>query len=123
MYLAGKYNWAPKDTTLNEEILPDNYIKGREEMFKPMLQAISKESGLRQRADRLHNMVHTPQTAEYLEQFHHTAQMSNPEMAKDASGTTEMFSDWAEPYERRLNKVRFNGHLHTSMDFGVSETV
>jgi hypothetical protein len=75
------------------------------------------------RADRLHNMAHQPDTEEYLERYHHTAQMSNPEMAQDASGTTEVFDDWSIPYEKKLNQVKFNGMIHRQMEFGTGETV
>jgi hypothetical protein len=121
--LLGNYKWAPKNLVLDQQNLPSYILQGSEDSFKPMLASISKDSDLRQRADRLHNLVHKPDTQEYLERYHHTAQMSNPELSKDASGTTELFSDWAEPYEKRQNVVRFNGMIHTQMDFGVSETV
>jgi hypothetical protein len=121
--LRGEYDWAPANLTLDEQNLPDQLIRGQEESFKPMLQGISTDGNLRQRADRLHNMVHEPDTAEYLEQFHHTAGMSNPELARDAAGTSELFDDWSLPFEKKLNKVRFNGMLHTQMDFGTGETV
>jgi hypothetical protein len=75
------------------------------------------------KADRLHNAVHSPDTAEYLQQFHHTAKMDNAELARDAAGTSELFDDWAIPYEERLNQVKFNNQLHTQMRFGVSEDV
>jgi hypothetical protein len=68
-------------------------------------------------------MVHSPDTEDYLERYHHTTQMSNAQLAKDASGTTELFGDWDLPYEKRMNEVKFNNHIHRQMDFGVSEGV
>jgi hypothetical protein len=116
-FLTGQYAWAPSDTTLNEDNLPANLIKGHEESFKPFLQSISEDAGLRLKADRLHNFVHQPDTEEYLQRYHHTAQMSNPELAHDGAGTTEVLDDWAEPYETRMNTVRFNNNVHRQMDF------
>jgi hypothetical protein len=121
--LRGKYDWAPANLTLDEQNLPDKFILGLEESFKPMLQSISEDANLRLAADRLHNMVHQPDTEEYLERYHHTATMSNPQMAKDAAGTTELFDDWSIHYEKNLNQVRFNGMIHKQMDFGTGETV
>ena len=118
--LNGVYSWAPKNLVLDEENLPDGYIIGHEEEYKPMLAAL--DPSLRQQADRLHNMVHTPQTQEYIQRYH-TADRTNDEIAKDASGTTELFNDWALPYENGLHQVKFNGMLHTQMDFGVQELV
>ena len=121
--LRGKYDWAPANLTLDEQNLPDKFILGLEESFKPMLQSISEDANLRLAADRLHNMVHQPDTEEYLERYHHTATMSNPQMAKDAAGTTELFDDWSIPFEKKLNQVKFNGMIHKQIDFGTGETV
>ena len=67
-------------------------------------------------------MVHNPGTEEYIQRYH-TADRTNDEIAKDASGTTELFNDWALPYDNGLHQVKFNGMLHTQMDFGVQELV
>jgi hypothetical protein len=120
-FLTGKYDWAPSNKTLNEYNLPKGYLQGREESFKPMLQKLNPS--LRQAADRLHNQVHKPDTEEYIEKYHHQAGMTNPQLAKDMAGTTELFSDWNLHYEKRMNQVKFNNHIHSQMSFGVSETV
>ena len=118
-FLLGKYDWAPKDTTLNEQNLPAFKIAGQLEEFKPMLRAISEDGDLRMKADRLHNLVHAPDTQEYLERYHPHENMSKIELAHDLSGTTELFSDWSQSYEKRQNKVKFNGLIHTQMAFGT----
>ena len=89
-------------------------------VLKPMLKAISEDGDLRQRADRLHNAVFTPETKAYMERYHHNENTPNMDIAKDASGTTELFDDWSQPYKTKLNSVKFNGMLHTQMDFGDS---
>ena len=114
------YSWAPKNLTIDELNLPDNYLIGHLDAYKPMLAAL--DPSIRQRADRLHNAVHNPDTQEYLERYH-SADRSNEELAKDAAGTTELFNDWALPYKNGLKQVKFNGMLHTQMDFGVAEYV
>ena len=118
--LEGVYSWAPKNLTLDEENLPDKYIQGLEPTFKHMLAHLDPAD--RQRADRLHNMAHAPDTAAYMEKYHPDAKQ-DVDVAKDAAGTTELFSDWDLPYEKNVNQVKFNNHLHRQMDFGVSEDV
>ena len=72
-----------------------------------------------QRADRLHNMVHKPDTEEYMEKFH--PHQNNTDIAQDASGTKELFNDWSIAYEKNLNQVKFNGMIHSQMSFGTAE--
>ena len=119
-FLKGEYSWAPSDTTITEDILPPGYLEGIESHFKPLLAEIGDDPQLRQRADVLHNAVHKPSTQEYLDRYHHT---DNVQLAKDAAGTSELFADWSESYEGKMNKVRFNNQLHQQIDFGVGETV
>jgi len=122
-FLKGNYAWAPDDTTITKEILPDRYLEGMENSFKPLLAEISEDPVLRKRADALHNAVHRQDTQEYLSRYHPNSSMTKNELAKDAAGTSELFSDWSESYEGRMNKVRFNGHLHQQISFGVGEDV
>ena len=117
--LEGVYSWAPKDLVLDEKNLPDKYIAGQEETMKHMLKHLDPK--YRQQADRLHNMAHAPDTEAYMEKYH--PHQSNTDIAQDASGTKELFSDWDLPYEKNLNQVKFNGMIHSQMDFGVSEDV
>ena len=93
-------------------------LKGQEGTFKSLLDHL--DPSLRQRADRIHNEAHKPQTTEYLQQ-HRAVNTDN--IAKDASGTMELFNDWSLPYDKDLNKVTFNNRLHTQMSFGVAEEI
>ena len=80
----------------------------------------SLDPSLRQRADRLHNLVHQPDTDAYMQRYHST---DSAKVASDSAGTTELFSDWDLPYKKGLDQVRFNGHIQTQMSFGVSDDV
>ena len=117
--LEGVYSWAPKNLALDEKNLPDNYLKGQEATFKHMLKNLDPK--YHQQADRMHNMVHKPDTEAYVEKYH--PHQEHADIAKDASNTTELFNDWALPYEKNLNQVKFNGMIHSQMDFGISEDV
>jgi hypothetical protein len=116
--LENKYSWAPKDLEFDERLLPTGYLKGIEGTFKTLLENLDPK--LRQRADRIHNEVHKPETSEYLQQ-HRAVNPDN--IAKDSSGTLELFSDWELPYDPNLRKVTFNNRLHTQMSFGPAEEV
>jgi len=116
--LNNEYSWAPKDLVLNEENTPKNRIQGNEESFKPMLRDLNPSD--RQRADRLHNLVHQPDTEEYLERYHST---DNAKFATDSAGTTELFNDWGVAYEKGVDQVTFNGQIHRQMSFGASSDV
>ena len=123
VYLAGKYSWAPKDTTLNTDILPEGSIRNMEQQFQPMLDAISDNSDVRQKADRLHNMVNAPETKKYIERFHPNELLSKLNVARDPMGNVELSDDWSIPLgDDRLNRVRVGNHIHFQMDFG-GETV
>ena len=88
-----------------------------------MLQSISEDAGLRLKADRLHNMVHQPDTEDYMDRFHPTTGMSSTQLARDAAGTAELFDDWSIPYTKNMNKVSFNNMIHKQIDFGTGDTV
>ena len=117
--LEGDYSWAPKNITIDEKNLPHGYLEGREETFKHMLQNLDPAD--RQRADRLHNEVHNPDTEEYMERFHPNQDVDS--IAKDAAGTRELFNDWDLPYDKHLNKVMFNHQIHSQMSFGSAQDV
>jgi hypothetical protein len=113
--LEGVYSWAPNNVTLDEQNLPKNYIKGQEETFKHMLSNLDPAD--RQRADRLHNMAHAPDTTAYLQKYH----SDDANLAHDESGTVELSSDWNIAYKKNVNQVRFNGRTHSQMDFGAED--
>ena len=114
--LKGVYSWAPRNVSINETNLPDDYIKGHEEPFKNMLANLDPK--YRQRADRLHNQVYAKSTEDYMQRYH-SADPSKVDVARDAAGTTEIFNDWALPYQKNLKQVKFNNHIHTQMDFSA----
>jgi hypothetical protein len=105
--LEGVYSWAPKNIKIDEENLPDNYLKGQEDTFKHMLANLDPAD--RQRADRLHNEVHKPDTAAYIQKYH----SDDTHLAHDQSGSVELSSDWDIAYAKNVNKVRFNGRTHS----------
>ena len=118
--LEGVYSWAPDNITIDEENLPDGYLRGYENTFRHMLENLDPAD--RQRADRMHNQVHAPDTAAYMAKYHPDAK-EDVDLAQDAAGTRELFSDWDLHYEKNINKVKFNNHIVRQMDFGVSEGV
>jgi hypothetical protein len=113
--LEGVYSWAPRNVAIDEQNLPKNYIKGQEETFKHMLAELDPAD--RQRADRLHNMAHAPDTAAYLQKYH----SDDAHLAHDESGAVELSSDWNLAYKKNVNQVKFNGHTHSQMDFGAED--
>ena len=116
--LNNKYDWAPKNVVFDEDNMPASKVQTNEEELKHVLSQIKPEQ--RQQNDYLHNLVHQPDTDAYMDRYHAT---DHEKMATDASGTTELFNDWALPYHPGLDAVMFNNHIHTQMNFGVADEV
>ena len=95
--------------------LPAFQVSGNENEFQDMLQNIPGEH--RQRANRLHDLAHKKATESYMQRYHTT----DSKTVSKNSNNFELFNDWSLPYDQNVDKVMFNNHLHTQMNFGVSD--
>ena len=118
-FINKTFDWQPH-ANIDEYNLPG--IEGNEDHFKPLLEDIKTDDTLRQRADRLHNLVYKPSTTEYFDRYHLAASDST-KYASDSSSNLELYDDYELPYASHLHRVKFNSQIHSQMDFGVMETV
>ena len=111
--LKNQIPWVPKDSMLDGFLAPEKFIKGHEELYKPLLEDLDNQSGgVKQRAAYLHTVVNQPQTDKYLQRFH----------PGDSTKISELSDDWSTPFKYKQNSVEFNHHITSQMDFDYTET-
>ena len=113
--LRNKIPWA-QNVTLNEELVPKKWLTGNESIYKPLLEEIDDESGdIKQRAEYLHDTVYQPGHDAYLNKYH------PGEIHKTWDNVHELSDDWSLPYTNKQNRIEFNNHIHSQIDFDFGD--
>jgi hypothetical protein len=125
-FVNGMYTWTkPADLTLTSEIVPPSMIRGKEEIFKPLLEHIDQsDPQVKERAAYLHDYVFTPMTEAYQQKFHPNDKWSDTKKyAHDAKGHLELFDDWEHSLRHQDVVIGTDGTEHHQMDFGFTDDI